>query len=58
MGIFNKLFKKLTLLQPDQDVLWVYIQCSNCAETIEVRINPIADLVPESGETPGSYYTL
>jgi hypothetical protein len=58
MGIFNKLFKKLTLPQPDQDVLWINLQCSNCGEKIKIRINPSADLIPESGETPGSYYTL
>jgi hypothetical protein len=58
MGILNKLFKGLTLPKPDQDVLWIYIQCSNCGEKIKVRINPRTDLVPESGDTPGSVYTL
>jgi hypothetical protein len=58
MGIFNKLFKNMVLLKPDRDVLGIYIQCSNCGEKIKIRVNPITDLVPESGETPGSVYTL
>jgi hypothetical protein len=58
MGIFDKLFKNMVLPKPDRDVLWVYVQCSNCDEKIKIRVNPRTDLVPESGETPGSYYTL
>lgn len=58
MGILNKLFKNMMLAKPDRDTLWVNIQCSNCGEKIKVRINPRTDLVPESGETSGSYYTL
>lgn len=58
MQIFTKLFKKLTLPKLDQDILWVYIQCSNCSEKLKIRINPRADLIAESGETLGSCYTL
>ena len=56
MGFFDKLFKKTSSVE--QNVLWLYVQCNNCGEKVKVRVNLRADLVSESGETPGSCYTL
>ncbi|MFB3897564.1 MAG: hypothetical protein ACE14V_14810 [bacterium] len=58
MGIFHNLFKNLILPKSSQDGIWITIQCAHCGERLRIRINPSADLVPESGETPGSVYTL
>lgn len=58
MGLFDKLFKKPRSTAAEQDILWLYVQCDNCREKVKVRVNPRADLVAESGEMPGSCYTL